>query len=436
MIRGNDYGPYVDIDSVSATSHVLANQDDMRFKVVLDGELDAPRAGMEVVWQRWNSDTATETSREFAGVLTSVTESELGTSLVYECECQSYLRWFDRRIVNGFFQQQLAETTIQQVINAYCPGFTTNNVTAPITIAAQYAEYRRPSDFIKSLVDQIGYGWYIDYSRDVHVYRLEDFISPLPNNTLDVDNDYENYGDLRITEDAENVYNRFTIRGYKQRSSTAYTLRFRGDGVTKTWNLGYRFSSAKNDSTVTIDGVNYPVKRDILDGIPGQAADPTVAYVHWTQHQLRFANAPADGAIIEFTGYPLVSKTRIDQDDASIEYMRDLENTAASDGIYEWAETNKSLTQSTQDAVTSKIQLLALKYGLPTLAGTFTSYTSGWRAGQFFRMISTRRLGGNVLTQDKKFYVYRVTKRWIQPHHSGSHQIHYMIEFADKPYLV
>lgn len=435
LIRGVDYAPYTEISSVSANNNVIMNQDNMSFTIVLDGELPAPRAGMEVVWQRWNPTTQTEISREFAGVLTSVREEVEGTGFIYDCQADSYLRWFNRRIVNGFFQQQLAETTIRQVVSRYCPGFTTNSVVAPLSVVPQYAEYRRPFDFIKGIVDQIGYGFYIDYYRDVHVYRIEDHVSPLPQNLLNIDTDFVNYGDLILEENAENVYNRFTIRGFKQRAKTPYTLRFLGDGVTTQWNLGYRFSSAKGDSVVKIDGKNYPVVRDILDGLPGQANDPRNAYVHWTQHQMRFAHPPAPGAIIEFTGYPLVNKTRIDQDDASIEYMRLLEDTPASDGIYEWAEVDKSLSQSTQDAITAKIQLLALKYGLPTIAGSFSSFTPGWRAGQMFRMTSARRMGG-AITAEKRFYAYRVSKKWIQPHHDGTSKIQYTIEFADKPYLV
>lgn len=430
-----DYGPYVDIDDApQATDNVEKNQNGMTFRVYLNGELAAPRAGQEVVWVRCDTATGAELAngREFAGVITTVAEIDLGATLTYDVQAQSYQRWFDKRLVNGFFQQQLAETTIKEVIARYCPLFTYNNVSAPFTVIAQYAEYRRPSDFVKQLVDQVGYGWYIDHYRDVHTYRTEDFPSPLPSNILDVDNDYTNYGDLELTEDAENVFNRFTVRGYKLRSKTPYTLRFKGDGTTNQWQLGYRFSSAKGDTVVTIDSVDYPIVRDILDGIPGQVNDPSKAFVHWTQHTLRFANPPASGAIIEFTGYPLISKTRVDQDDASVEYMSQIE--APADGIYEWAELDRSLTQSTQDAITSKLQLMALKYGFPTLSGAFTSFTQGWKAGQFFRMSSTRRMGG--LDPNDRFYIYRVTKKWIQAQQGGLAKVEYRVEFADKPYLI
>jgi hypothetical protein len=241
-------------------------------------------------------------------------------------------------LVTGFFQQQRADTTIKQIIDKYCPGFTYSNVYAPYVLIPQYFNYQRPSQCIRNVCDQAGLGWYVDYTKDIHTYTVENFASPLPNNILNVDTDLTSYGDLEITEDASSVFNRFTVRGYKTRSKYPYTLRYKGDGTTTQFQLGYRFSSAKGDAVVTVDGVDFPVVRDILDGLPGQSSDPTKAYVHWTQHTVRFADPPADGAIVAFTGYPLVDKTRVDQDDASIAYMRDLENTTASDGIYEFAE--------------------------------------------------------------------------------------------------
>lgn len=434
LIGGTDYAPHIDHSSVTATNNVVKTTDNMSFTVVLRGELPAPRAGMEVVWQRWDTVTQSEITREFGGVISSVSETVDAGNLVYECAVQSYIRWFDRRLVTGFFQQQSCEDFINLVVSKYCPGFTTDGVVAPYTIVPQYSNYQRPSNLVRNACDQVGLGWYIDSWKRLKTFKAEDFASPLPNNLLDVDNDVTNYGDLVLTEDSEQVFNRFTVRGYKQRAKYPYTLRFKGDGTTTQWSLGYRFSSATGDSVCTVGGVNYPVKKDILDGLPGQASTPGVCFIHFTQHTIRFALPPGNGVIVEFTGYPLIDKVRVDQDDASIEYMRALENNPSSDGVYELADTDKSLSQSTQDAITSKLQLMALKYGFPTIAGSFTSFTQGWQAGQTFRMTSAIRMGG--LSADARYYVHKVTKRWIQPMHGATHKIQYTVEFSDKPYLL
>lgn len=396
------------------------------------GEIPRPRAGQEVIWQRWDDKANKEISREFAGVLTTVTEDLDGPYLIYSCDCQSYIRWFDRRLVSGYYQQQTAEKTIKELVHKYAPSFSTELVNAKVVIAAQYFNYQRLSNAIKLICDQIGYGWYIDYYKRLHVYSLEDFPSPLPNNILDLDNDVEHYGNLVLTEDAEQLFNRFIIRGYKRRSDDTYTLYFTGDGVTTQWNLGYRVSSAKGDVRVWVDGVEYPVKRDILEGVPGRGGEPGVAYIHYTQHLIRFAEPPPPGARIQVTFYYLVDRVYIDQHDQSIAYVRQLEGTE--DGVFEYTEQNKSLGQSTVEAVRSHIELLALRHGYPLMVGTFTSFTPGWRAGQSFKMVSKYRMCGD--NPRIKYFVRRVTKRWIQPQHSGEKPIQYTIEFADRPYLV
>jgi hypothetical protein len=435
LVRGTDYAPYIDISSnpPTATDQLEKNQNGMTFTVYLNGEVDPPRAGMEVVWQRYDLATSTETAREFAGVLTRVREKVEGATLVYECEATSYIRWFDRRLVNGFTQQQRADTTIQSLVNEYCAGFDASEINVPIVVPSLRFEYQRPSNCIKAIVDQIGYGWYIDYYRNLHVYRLEELDSPLPNGILDIDNDLTNYGDLEIEEDAEKIFNRFTLRGFKMRSDTPFPFYFRGDGTTTQWSLGYRVSSAKGDVTCTVGGVEYDVKKDVLDGIPGQGGEEGVMYIHYTQHLIRFASPPPDGAQIVVTTYPLIDRWQGDQDDESVEYMATLEATES--GIYEYAEVDKALTQSTGEAIRSKLQLLATKYGFPTIAARFHSYASGWLAGQSFTPISTRRMGG-MFTGDDRWYVWRVQKTWIQAYHGGPAQIRYDVDCADKPYLL
>jgi hypothetical protein len=430
-----DYAPYIDIaqNPPTATDQLEKNQNSMTFTVYLNGEVEPPRAGMEVVWQRYDLTTSTETAREFGGVLTRVREKVEGATLVYECEAQSYQRWFDRRLVTMMTQQQRADTTIREIVNTYCEGFDADDINVPIVVPSQRYEYQRPSNCIKAICDQIGYGWYIDYNRKLHVYALEQLESPLPNNTLDIDDDLTNYGDLEIEEDAENVYNHFTLRGFKMRSDTTFTFRYQGDGTTTQWSLGYRVSSAAGDVTCTVGGAEYAVKRDVLDGIPGQGGEEGVCYIHFTQHLIRFASPPAAGAEILLTTYPLIDRTQGDQDDESVEYMRELEATES--GVYEYSEVDKALTQSTKPAIRSKLQLLATKYGFPTIAARFHSYTSGWLAGQSFIPISAKRMGGTFVGDDL-WFVWRVQKTWIQAYHGGPAQIRYDVECADKPYTI
>lgn len=450
-----DYSAYIEVSSVQTNNNVIMTQDSMNFNVTLNEELPTPRVGMEVIWRLWDYAANQEVNREYGGVITSVKETTYGTSLEYAVNCESYLRWFDRKLVTGYYQQAPAETVIQQVVSKYCPGFeaklNTEGGTVEKTglyIVPQYFNYQRPSQAIKLVADQVQRGWYIDYYRKLHFFRYEGFPTPLPGNTLDVDNDVVSYGDLELAEDGEQVYNRFTIRGYKERSPNTYTLTYVADGDTHQWSLGYRVSSAKGDVVVKVTApggaVSYPaVKKDVLDGIPGQGGDPSVVYIHFTQHLIRFAIPPDAGTRIDVTFYYLIDKKRTDQYDKSVAYMKAIEGDVYSDGVYEYATFDKSLTNSTMESVTAKLEILAYKYGTPTLRGNFKSYVPGWRAGQSFSM-STKRMGG-IKPKDGAWYVHRVSKRWIQgvqqvdpnnPKPWDASPIEYTIECANKPYMV
>jgi hypothetical protein len=94
------------------------------------------------------------------------------------------------------------------------------------------------------------------------------------------------------------------------------------------------------------------------------------------------------------------------------------------------------LTNSTLSAVQAKGQLMLMKYGYPQIKGTFTTYfnatnTVGWRAGQYFFLVSNRRFGGI----NQVMFVHRVLKSIVK-NDAGGLITFYNIEFANSPYLV
>lgn len=103
----------------------------------------------------------------------------------------------------------------------------------------------------------------------------------------------------------------------------------------------------------------------------------------------------------------------------------------STDGIYEYSEEDKSLTNSTIAAPQSKAQLLLLKYNLPQITGSFTSYLSGWKAGQSFTLTTQARMGGLTTTM----FVLRVTKTLVN-NINNQYVVQNVVEFADSPYLV
>lgn len=477
IIGGTDYTPYIDMTSVGVENNIVMTSDTAGLVMQLDGEVSRPRAGQEFVWQIVDQ-YGNEVNREFGGVVVKVEEDLDGASLIYTLTIKSYEHWFNRHLVaQQWYNQQSPESVVQQIVNSYCPGFdaTTYVQTSGVTIIPQYFDYQIPSDCIKLVANQIGWGTYIDYWRRVHFYPAEFAISPLPNNILDVDNDTASYGGLVLTENGEQVYNKIILRGFKMRSSNYINLTFPGDAQTKQWSLGYRASSVSGDVSVAVftsltnynndttfqntgkisgftsygvanasGSVQMNVKRDIVDGAPDQASVSATAYIHYTQHLVRCGNwnggntALPSGYVLGVHLYYMKDQVFMGQDTnaqntiAQIETAPQIGSVPAysSDGVYEYTAQDKSLTNSTLSAVESKAELLVGKYGSPQITGSFVSYLSGWRAGQYFRLVTTKRMGG----LSEYMYVMRVTKQIINSV-NGGYVVQNTIEFANSPYL-
>lgn len=483
-IAGTDYTKYIDLETLEVDNNVIMTSDSCTVTIQLDGELPRPKCGEEFIWCKWDTVANTEVanSREFGGVVVNVDENTEGTSLIYNVTAKSYEQWFNRHLVAKWYQQGTPDSIVKQIVSdfvntipipntsptQYYQIFTTNNVkTASFQVIPQYYNYSKATDAIKLIADQIEWGFYIDYYRDVHFFPAEFFASPLPSNTLDVDSDLVNYGDLVLTENGEQIYNKVFLRGFKTRSKNPISMCFQGDGQTVQWSIGYRASSVKGDVVVAIydtlahynadtkfktTGVPTPggggtllaTARDIVDGAPDQASASGTAYIHYTQHLLRVPNwdgtdtPVASGKAVGVFMYYMADTIYMGQDVISQREMSAIENITLangtqinSDGVYEFSQEDKSLTNSTMTAVQAKGQLLIMKYGIPQITGTFTSFTSGWKAGQYFQLITAKRFG--VLNET--MYIQRVTKKLVN-NINGQYVVQSEIQFANSPYLV
>lgn len=423
LIGGVDYTTYCDLDSVDVDNNVVMTSDTMKITIMLRGELPRPMDGNEIIWLN-------EGKREFAGVITQVEENDWGIDLEYKVTAQSYERWFNRRLVVGYYDQGPADVTIKSIVSQFCPGFTTKNVLPGFVMPPHFFNYVVPSDAIKRIAQQIEYGWYIDYERDLHFYPIEEFVSPLPNNVLDVDSDVTNYSDLVLKEDGSQKKTRVYLKGFKSRVATPITLKYVADGQSQQWNLGYTPSRYAGDVVFKVGGVTKNVKRDLVDGTPGQnLTDTSTAYVNYWQNLVRLNYAPPVGTLIEVTMY-YMAETIIMRENPEAQREAQLAD-GEGDGRYEYAVTERGLSQSTIEAANNRGDQLLYKYSYPSTTGTFNSFTQGWRAGQYFTLRSDRRMGGIIM----KMFVRQVKKKIVKAD-GGGLLIQYSISFADIPYLV
>jgi hypothetical protein len=480
IIMGNlDISSYVDYTTVTVDENITRNNSTMSFtmKGINPGVtqmMDAtsgnwvtftrPRCGMEVVWQNplvtiTAPDGSTQPYREFAGVVTNVSETEDYPLLIYQVTVSSYERWFNRHKVTKNYQSDYPQNIIKDIVTNFCPGFTTYSVqNAPSKVDAQYFDAKDPSEACRSIADLLEWIFFIDYYKDVHFAPAEIFQSPLPGNILNCDTDMQNYNELEINENADQQANKIFIKGFKTRNSNAQVSVFTADGNTRQWTLGYRISSTAADTAVQVyssisqyntdannfkngspqAGVAMTLAREVVDGTPDATGANNTAYIHYTNGTVRISNYNNGGTIpanyiVAVRYHIMMDQVFLASDPAAQSATAAIENT---DGVYEAVYSDKALTNSTFNAVVAKGTLLLTKYRYPQVSGKFRTFfngtnSTGWKAGQSFQLISSRRFGG----VNEMMFVMQLRKS-IVLRKTGLYLVEYEIEFADSPYLL
>ncbi len=430
-IQGATPGQYmVELDTVSVDLDVAAQQPSADFDLVVWGKAIArPRAGAEVVM--YNA----QGGREFGGILQQVDETELEPTIMrYHCKCSDYTPWFDRHLVRGTYASMDADQLVLQIVAQYVNTvgnsrtFTTNNVQPSYPVPLQQFVYVPPSQVMAQLVQMLGWGWYIDPYRDVHFYSTQAFSSPLPGNTLNADDLYDdpaspggtgsgvypNWINLTIGEDASQVKNRCFVTGIYVAQKAQYTENKLGDGTTTTFVMGYQAPNDVSKIFVTVGGTSYQIGLDGLDSTPGGPCSNGVAYVNFSQQTIRFCTAPGAGVTIEIQYYPMTQTAAMQQNVAAQAYMKSVDGT---DGIYEYNRMDPALSAELPTLANQRAKMTLTKYAYPYITMAFESFLQGWYPGQSFLFSSARRWDGAYQTANgtaKPMFCTQVQKSIIQ----------------------
>lgn len=450
-LSGTSYN--VPLDTISVDQDIAIQQTSARFDVHIQGSysggviswpIGRPRAGQEVVFYNASG------GREFGGILLQVEEDEIAPlRMVYHCTCGDYTKWFDRHLVNDTYASNITvQSLISDIVTKYVNTvgntrtFTMNNVQQfpSIPLPIQQFIYVPPSQVMGQLVQALGWGFFIDFDRDVNFFSKENFISPLPNNTLDADDLFNggtsgvgNWVDLKLTEDASQIKNRVFITGIYVAQDALYTEQFTGDGQTLMFTMGYQPPNDVTRITVSVGGTQYQIAQDLIDGTPGGPSEPDTVYVNFSNQTLRFGTAPVNGTTIVVDYYPM-GPTVVAQDNAQSQtYMHNIDGT---DGIYEFNRMDPSLSAETPDLANQRASMTLTKYAWPYLSGSFRSFLSGWRVGQYFNFTSQRRFQGGFASYSygSQFFVIRVQKSIVQIDEGGDWLWQYTVQFANVPF--
>lgn len=423
LIGGVDYTPYTDLSSLRIDNNIAAQNDTLDIDIIIPNfALPRPKADTELILFNGSN-------REFAGVITDPEEEQLAVGVMkYATKVRDYTPWLDKRLVVEDITGWTADQIVDYVVQNYTTGFTTQNVQPSFTVPTQKFNYVQPSRVIKNLADSISWGWYIDYDKDVHFYAMESFLSPLPGNIFDADNDLINYGDLIISENASQVKNRIYLKGYKYKAGWTKTDSWVADGQQTTFDLSYQ--PYRGAISILVGGINYPAKNDIVDGLPTTLTNDGYGYVNYVGQKLRFNVAPVSGTVVTMTYNPMLYNVTMVEDPAAQQVMAERDGT---DGIFENVIDDPRLTSDGPELAQLRGQLALYKYGYPHISGSFYSYLQGWRAGQHFVFQSQKRMDGEL--DGETLYVTKVTKTITNHPLNGTPILKSQISFSDSPYV-
>jgi len=344
---------------------------------VLHNPDTAPSAGQVVICRL---DTSTGTVL-FAGTIISTNQVKLAPHETpalryysYQVDCQDYTHLLNQRLVINAYVSKNSKEIIADIVTNFTDaahGFTTTNVSTSRTITRIVFDYIPVVEAITQLADLLLWDWYVDSDKDIHFFERETISAPFLIDDTAVTTKINNFN---ITPDYTQLRNRCYVRGGTYKSDYI-TQSIVADGQARFWTLAYEMS----DFTMTIGGAPVTSAVDFL-----YPDDGTYAY-YWNSGEkyVRCGDftptaTPAIGSVMAFTyKYKVPVIVRAD----NLASQTAIAAIEGGDGIYESIIRDDTIDNTTtaHDRANAEV----IQYGDCQITGGFTTYESGFKAGQF-----------------------------------------------------
>jgi len=433
-LANKDITKYVTLDSIEVSDSIKVKADTANLEMVVIGQDPHPRAGN--VLEIWDDNTL-----EFRGpVLRKEQRIRNPRTFEYSLEASDFTRFFDRRLVSEtYITGKRCREVIADIVSKYTIGFTINHVYHGPKLPEMAFDFIYPSQALDEIAEKVGYQWFIDFDRDIWFMPLIAMASPLPGNVLNLDTDIANYGDLVIREDTSALKNYIYLKDAKYKATlkqdtfgevVSGILRFEYEPFVpasiSAWQEEGYLKAWRWDSTVRAEPIDADLVNILRDGIDGEKGDgrgtEKDVYVNLDRGTIRFPDKyplrKEERFRIQY--YSATEQPQILFDLASQAEMQRRESYSGylESGKYEYVMSEPALyTEKGEEAIAAMERVLA-RYRWPIIAGSFTSYLKGWRAGQYFHLKSTAR-GAYGQPLDELMFVQSVRKSATAAHTLG-----------------
>lgn len=438
-LSGDDAMPYIDIPSISISDEFGSRGDSCRaiFHITSDklSEFPKPKPG-EVLSIKFDDEIL------FEGPIQSTTDRWFGTGAVeVEANCVDYTLFLDQHLVaKADMPGGPAGERIKALLKEFAPDFYEAGVEyieTGLIVPKESYDYVTLSSIIDGLCQATGYNWYVDFQKRVHFFAEEDFPAPIPE--LNIDTELQ-VGDIEVTEDISGVHNVIYVKDFVYRSEEYYEHRDRATSEGQTfYKLPYEpFSLEDTEVYTSADGETWyrrVVELDPLDGSQETLRGlPDRAYLCLVNWGVRFPTAePPPG----FEGEPggeygppkhVKVRYRYVREPIVVTFMdRDSINEMAlrtgTDGRFEVMISLPDYRVETLDVIKFYGELMLARDAWPKVSGSFRTFMSGWRAGQYFTIKSTLR------------DIYDI-KRWAKSGHTVKAPVPVYVESVRRSFVM
>ncbi len=342
----------------------------------------------------------------FGGTAVEVDNKIEGLLSFNRIVCKDWQHTADQLLVSATFTSQTATAIAQSIISTYCSGFTSVNVSAPITIDSLVFNYLTVSAALEKLIKATGgdYDYYFDYNKDLHFFVSGYYPAPF---TLTDSSQNFDFQSLVVNDDLSQLKNKITVRGGVTTGTQVTSLQV-ADGKQTIFFVGYSFSTITVSKALAASPTSFVAQTVGADGKDDPASfnclyNPDTGL-------LIFTAAPAINDVVKFIGTPSFPVIVQLHDTASI----------ASYGTYEALIVDKTIVSKTVARNRATAELI--KYKDPLVLGSFRTRTSGLLIGQSLIIDSTTRGISEV------FKIQRITTSLRTPS-ASTEDFNFDIEF-------
>lgn len=345
-----------------------------------------PLAGSNITAFKGKIEDDEMPEKIFGGIVTRAPQTKMGTSLFkYNVNCLDYSKRLNNKLALKSYTSQTGGYIVKDLIDTYMPEFTYENVDCDIVIDSIKFNYMPVGLCIERLAKLIGYEWYVDYDKDIHLFSQETNTAPYD---LDETGATGRYKNLIITIDVSQVRNRVLVRGGSYLSNN-YPDTQVSDGEQEQFNLAYNPNAPV---TMTVDGA--PVTLGV-DNLHLTGYDFVLNYTEKFVRNLDHAKlASGKKVIVNYKPkIPILIRRK------NKESIAELKTIEGGDGIHEIPIVDSSI--KTLDEARKRALAELRKFAFPHISGSFFTDQSGYRSGQQLTIdLPSRQIDTTVMIQE------------------------------------